>query len=167
VSVRWPGDDHDETASAEVIGTLLGRASALPSEPGWSRLRCADPADRRCADPAAELEQFALDPLVSPAVILSGEPPDERSDLRADWRPARAARIAPLPCDQAALAAGVPAGEIEPLSDLFARVLDGHNAHLTDGVELVLGRRPRDFAGYAHDTAATGIWSPAAAGGPR
>jgi len=67
----------------------------------------------------------------------------------------------------AALAAGVPAEEIEPLSDLFARVLDGHNAHLANGVELVLGRRPRDFADYARDTAATGVWSPAAAGGLR
>jgi hypothetical protein len=67
----------------------------------------------------------------------------------------------------AALAAGVPAEETGPLSDLFARVLDGHDAHLTDGVELVPGRRPRGFAGYARDTAATGIWSPATARGPR
>jgi uncharacterized protein YbjT (DUF2867 family) len=60
----------------------------------------------------------------------------------------------------AAMQAGVPAEEIEPLTELFARVLDGHNAQLTDGVELVLGRRPRDFADYAYDTAATGVWSP-------
>jgi hypothetical protein len=52
-------------------------------------------------------------------------------------------------------------------ANLFARVLDGHNAHLTDGVELVLARRPCDFADSAHDTAATGVWSPAAAGGLR
>ena len=52
-------------------------------------------------------------------------------------------------------------------ANLFARVLDGHNAHLTDGVELVLARQPRDFADSAHDTAATGVWSPAAAGGLR
>ena len=39
----------------------------------------------------------------------------------------------------AAVAAGVPAEEIEPLSDLFARVLDGHNAHLTDGVRTGAG----------------------------
>jgi hypothetical protein len=38
-------------------------------------------------------------------------------------------------------------------------VLDGHNADLSDEVERVLGRRPRDFADYAHDTAAAGIWS--------
>jgi len=44
----------------------------------------------------AELEQFALDPLVSPAVVLGGESPDELSDLCADWRSARAARIGPL-----------------------------------------------------------------------
>ena len=67
----------------------------------------------------------------------------------------------------AALAAGVPADEIDPLCELFARVLDGHNAHLSDGVELVLGRRPRDFADYAHDAAAAGVWSAAADGGLR
>jgi hypothetical protein len=59
----------------------------------------------------------------------------------------------------AAARAGVPADEIEPLTDLFARVLDGHNADLSDEVERVIGRRPRDFADYAHDTAAAGIWS--------
>jgi hypothetical protein len=48
-----------------------------------------------------ELEQLALDPLVSLAVVLGGEPPDERGDLCADWRPARTARIGPLPGDQA------------------------------------------------------------------
>jgi hypothetical protein len=32
----------------------------------------------------AELEQLALDPLESPAVILGGEPPDERGDLGTD-----------------------------------------------------------------------------------
>jgi hypothetical protein len=57
--------------------------------------------------------------------------------------------------------AGVPAEEIEPLSELFTRILDGHNAHLTDDIERVLGRRPRDFADYAHDAAATGVWSKA------
>jgi hypothetical protein len=94
------------------------------------------------------------------------------ADVAAELTRATGREIGYLPVTaaqyaDAALAAGVPAGEIEPLSELFARVLDGHNAHLTDGVELVLGRRPRDFAGYAHDTAATGVWSPAAAGGPR
>src|SRR6202035_1054820 len=45
-----------------------------------------DPADSGRADPEAELEQLALDPLVSPAVVLSGEPRDQRGDLGADRR---------------------------------------------------------------------------------
>jgi uncharacterized protein YbjT (DUF2867 family) len=94
------------------------------------------------------------------------------ADVAAELTRAAGREIGYLPVSaaqyaDAALAAGVPAAEIEPLSDLFARVLDGHNAHLADGVELVRGRRPRDFAGHAHDTAATGIWPPAAAGGLR
>lgn len=42
--------------------------------------------------------------------------------------------------------------------DLFAQILDGRNAHLTDGVRRALGRDPKDFADYARDTAATGVW---------
>ena len=41
---------------------------------------------------------------------------------------------------------------------LFSTVLDGRNSHLTDGVQRALGREPRDFADYARDTAAGGVW---------
>lgn len=44
------------------------------------------------------------------------------------------------------------------LTDLFTKVLDGRNSHLTDGVRRALGREPRDFAEYARNTAATGVW---------
>jgi uncharacterized protein YbjT (DUF2867 family) len=43
---------------------------------------------------------------------------------------------------------------------LFSEVLDGRNAHLTDGVRRAVGREPRDFADYARFTAATGVWEP-------
>ena len=43
---------------------------------------------------------------------------------------------------------------------LFTEVLDGRNARLCDGVQRALGRQPRDFAEFARDTAATGVWSP-------
>ncbi|RWB24873.1 NAD(P)H-binding protein [Mesorhizobium sp.] len=45
------------------------------------------------------------------------------------------------------------------LNELFTEVLDGRNEALTDGVERVLGRAPKDFSTYATETAATGIWS--------
>ena len=62
---------------------------------------------------------------------------------------------------------GVPPEVIELLTYLFTEVLDGRNARLTDGVRRALGRGPRDFADYARDTAATGVWhgSPLGASG--
>ena len=53
-------------------------------------------------DSVAELEQFALDPLVSPGGVLGGEPLDERGDFGADWRPSCPVRIGPLPGHHAA-----------------------------------------------------------------
>jgi uncharacterized protein YbjT (DUF2867 family) len=57
--------------------------------------------------------------------------------------------------------ASVPPEFVSFLSYLFDEVLDGRNAFVTDGVQRVLGRAPRDFADYARETAATGVWSPA------
>ena len=54
----------------------------------------------------------------------------------------------------------VPAEVVSLLTYLFREVLDGRNAHLTDGVRRALGREPRDFADYVRDVAATGVWNP-------
>jgi uncharacterized protein YbjT (DUF2867 family) len=54
---------------------------------------------------------------------------------------------------------GVPPAELELLSFLFTEVLDGRNAHLTDGVQRALGREPRDFRDFAQRAAANGAWS--------
>ncbi|GAB2859028.1 hypothetical protein GCM10027074_27590 [Streptomyces deserti] len=53
---------------------------------------------------------------------------------------------------------GVPPEEVDWLVGLFEELLDGRNAHLSDGVRQVLGREPRDFTDYAHQTAAEGVW---------
>jgi uncharacterized protein YbjT (DUF2867 family) len=52
----------------------------------------------------------------------------------------------------------VPADFVKMLTDVFAQVLDGHNAYLSDGVQRALGRPARDFTDFARDAAATGIW---------
>jgi hypothetical protein len=62
-----------------------------------------DAADRGGADPVAELEEFALDALVSPAVVLGGEPLDERGDLGADRRASRVVRVGPFLSGQATM----------------------------------------------------------------
>jgi uncharacterized protein YbjT (DUF2867 family) len=56
------------------------------------------------------------------------------------------------------IASGFPAEEATPIAGLIAEVLDGRNSYLTDGVERALGRPPRDFADWARETAATGVW---------
>jgi uncharacterized protein YbjT (DUF2867 family) len=57
----------------------------------------------------------------------------------------------------------VPAEVVKMLTGVFTEVLDGRNAHLSDGVQRALGRPPRDFADYARDAAATGVWTGSAA----
>ena len=59
-------------------------------------------------------------------------------------------------------AEGVPDGDVEAYAELFATVLDGRNAYVSDDVERILGRLPRDFAEYVAATVATGVWDIAA-----
>jgi uncharacterized protein YbjT (DUF2867 family) len=54
---------------------------------------------------------------------------------------------------------GVPSEVIEMLTLIFGEVLDGRNAHVTDGVQRALGREPRDFNDYARNAAAAGAWN--------
>ncbi|MDJ0835173.1 MAG: NmrA family NAD(P)-binding protein [Acidobacteriota bacterium] len=54
--------------------------------------------------------------------------------------------------------AGAPKDVIWMLDYLFSTVLDGRNAYVTDGVQQALGRPPRDFADYAQQVVARGLW---------
>jgi uncharacterized protein YbjT (DUF2867 family) len=54
--------------------------------------------------------------------------------------------------------AEIPAEFFGLMTELFTEVLDGRNAHVSDGAQRILGRAPKDFSDYARDTAATGIW---------
>ena len=53
----------------------------------------------------------------------------------------------------------MPADVAEFLCELFAYVLDGHNAFIDDDIERVLGRKARDFSAYAQGAAQAGAWS--------
>ena len=53
---------------------------------------------------------------------------------------------------------GVPGEEVEFLVELFESLLDGRNSYLSDGVQEVLGREPRDFSEFAREAAAAGVW---------
>ena len=176
--VSFPGAAERVTALARMAVTsgvrrmvlLSGRGEpdAVPAEDGvrgsgadWTVLRCAWFTQNFS-------EHFLLQPVLDGVIALPaadvGEPFLDVDDVADELTRATGREIRYLPITaseyaHAAARAGVPAEEIDPLCELFARVLDGHNAHLSDDVELVLGRRPRDFADYAHDTAASGVWS--------
>lgn len=53
---------------------------------------------------------------------------------------------------------GVPPEEVAFLVELFESLLDGRNARLSDGVQEILGREPRDFTEFAREAAGTGVW---------
>jgi len=53
---------------------------------------------------------------------------------------------------------GMPDDMAWLLNYLFETILDGRNANVCDGVQRALGRKPADFADYAHRVAARGTW---------
>jgi uncharacterized protein YbjT (DUF2867 family) len=74
----------------------------------------------------------------------------------------REIRYVQVPLDEYVAAleqAQLPADFVALIKYLFAEVLDGRNACVTDGVQRALGRAPRDFADYARRAAASGAWT--------
>lgn len=53
---------------------------------------------------------------------------------------------------------GVPEGEVGALVEAFEQLLDGRNAYLSDGIQQVLAREPRDFTDFAREEATAGTW---------
>ncbi|OLT30675.1 NmrA family transcriptional regulator [Actinomadura sp. CNU-125] len=78
---------------------------------------------------------------------------------RAAGREIAYVRVAVADYAAAAKAQGVPDEVADLLTYLFGTVLDGRNSRPADGVRRALGREPRDFADYARETAASGIWN--------
>lgn len=85
------------------------------------------------------------------------------ADIAAELSDATGRSIEYVPVPHDAFVAGVadsgaPQDVVWMLDYLFATVLDGRNAYLTDGVQRALGREPKDFADYAREIAATDLW---------
>lgn len=78
---------------------------------------------------------------------------------RATGRAIRHVQIPPGTLAAGVAEAGLPKDIAWLLNYLFATVLDGRNARLSDGVRRALGREPCDFAEYARRVAATGVWN--------
>lgn len=54
---------------------------------------------------------------------------------------------------------GLTLEDAESVRDLFAVIRNHRSESISDGVQQVLGREPRDFSDWARETAKTGVWS--------
>ncbi len=95
--------------------------------------------------------------LTGPAVVTFAQAAAELT--QAIGRDVRYVPISPAAYSEA-LAPYVGAETAAFFAQLFAYLLDGHNAHISDDVARVLGRPPRSFHHYARDAAAAGRWQP-------
>lgn len=136
---------------------VLGGVVALPGgEVGEPFVDADDIADAAVAALTEPGHAGQLYELTGPRLMTMAE-------AVAEIAKATSREIAFVPMSPEAFAAssaeqGVPADIVELLTYLFNEVMDGRNAHLTDGVQRALGRPPRDFAEYARDAAAAGAW---------
>jgi uncharacterized protein YbjT (DUF2867 family) len=94
--------------------------------------------------------------LTGPRMLTFAEAVGEIAD--ASGRPVEFVRVDMDEFEAELVAHQLPADYVWLLRYLFSEVLDGRNASITDGVEQALGRPARDFADYARETAATGVW---------
>lgn len=78
---------------------------------------------------------------------------------KATGREIRYVQVSPEEYASALAEADLPAEFVWLVNYLFTTVLDGRNAHLTNGVQRALGREPRDFTDYARAAAAAGVWN--------
>ncbi|MFF5258203.1 NAD(P)H-binding protein [Actinomadura viridis] len=73
----------------------------------------------------------------------------------------REVRYVPLTTDEYVaelLGQGLPLPDARAYDTIISPIRRGMDAHLSDGVQRALGRRPRDFADFAARAAAAGAW---------
>ncbi|MEU0198211.1 MULTISPECIES: NmrA family transcriptional regulator [unclassified Streptomyces] len=95
--------------------------------------------------------------LSGPRLLTFGEAVAEIAG--ATGRPLRYRAVSTRDYGEALAGFGVPREEVAALTAIFDTLLDGRNAHLSDGVREVLGRAPRDFADFVREEAAAGTWT--------
>jgi uncharacterized protein YbjT (DUF2867 family) len=149
-------------SEAFLLDQVLGGAIALPGgDVATPFVDADDIADVAVAALTDERHAGRLYELSGPRALTFAEVAGEIA--RATGRDVR---YVPVTLDEfvaGATAAGVTEDVVALLRYLFAEVLVEANSGLTHGVREALGRAPRDFAEYARDAAASGVWTPAPA----
>ncbi|MGH7614232.1 MAG: NmrA family NAD(P)-binding protein [Gemmatimonadales bacterium] len=136
---------------------VLGGEVVLPAgNVGEPFIDAEDIADVAVAALTEDGHAGQLYELTGPGLLTFAEAVEEIA--KATGREIHYVQVSPEQYASALAKQNVPAEYVWLLNYLFATVLDGRNAHLTDGVHRALGRNPRDFSDYARDAAASGVW---------
>jgi uncharacterized protein YbjT (DUF2867 family) len=142
-----------------LIDAVLSGEVALPAgNVGEPFIDTNDIADAAVAALTEDRHIGQLYEITGPRLLTFAEAIGEIA--RATGRPIRYRQITSEQYAAALKDVSVPPELASFLGYLFDEVLDGRNASVTDGIQRVLGRAPRDFSDYARETAATGAWTP-------
>jgi uncharacterized protein YbjT (DUF2867 family) len=140
-----------------LLGSVLSGMVALPaSDVAEPFIDAEDIADVAVAALTEDGHVGQLYELTGPRALTFAEATEEIA--KASGRDVRYVHVSAEQFMSVLVQQDIPADFLALLSNLFTKVLDGRNSHLTDGVQRALGREPRDFADYARDAAATGVW---------
>ena len=93
-------------------------------------------------------------PITGPAAVTFAE---VAAALTAAGHPVTYRDVTPAQTRAALVAAGIAADYADLLVGVYARAAAGDHATVTDAVERVTGRGPRDLATYVRDAAAAGL----------
>ncbi len=154
VRASWFCQNFSEGAFLDMV--LAGEIALPAGEVGEPFVDADDIADVAVAALTEDGHAGQVYELTGPRLLTFAEAVDEIA--RATGRTIRYVQIPPEAFTAGVAEMGLPEDVAWLLNYLFATVLDGRNAYLTDGVQRALGREPADFADYARETAATGIW---------
>jgi uncharacterized protein YbjT (DUF2867 family) len=140
-----------------LLDAVLSGMVALPAGPVQEPfIDAEDIADAALAALTDARHIGQLYELTGPRLMTFGEAVAEIG--KASGRALRYEQIAPAAFEAGLRQQSLPPGYADLLMYLFTTVLDGRSAYLADSVRRALGREPRDFADYARETAATGVW---------
>lgn len=141
-----------------LLDAVLSGELALPAgNVGEPFIDTNDIADAAVAALTEDRHVGQLYEMTGPRLLTFAEATAEIA--RAAGRPIRYTQISSEQYAVALRDVSVPPEFVSFLGYLFDEVLDGRNAFVADGVQRVLGRPARDFADYARETAATGVWT--------
>ena len=154
VRASWFNQNFSEGAFVEMVqGGRITLPAVDTPEPWVDVDDIADVVVAALTEPGHAFEIYEV---TGPRLLTLAEVADEIASASG-----RDIAYVPVPHDafvSEIAASGAPKDVVWLLDYLFATVLDGRNAYLTDGVQRALGRPPRDFSDFARAIAATGAW---------